>query len=201
MRRGSRRPAATIRSGWIGARGRKGGTRAPDHGPSGPFVQAERERAQAEIAARRSVQVMRPLAAARSGDLLVETEDVLLGVLEPGGLLGAEDTDVLDGLQAWKVVVGELDPARLQPADGGGDVVDLEAQRGVLGPGALGLGEQGDLGATAAVNELAVRLLADRLELELLSVEAARTRQVLDRKDAGDLCVPHGFLAPQAGTP
>src|SRR5438105_7553841 len=114
-------------------------------------------------------------------DVFVQTEDVAFGVLEPRGLFGAEHGDVIDCLEAWQVVVGEYDTARLERADRGDDVLDLEAQRRVRGLGAAGFWEERDLGSAAAVYELAALLGADRFQPELLAVEAACALQIDDR--------------------
>ena len=54
-------------------------------------------------------------------DVLVEAEVVPLRVLEPRGLLGAEDADVVDGLEAGQVVILEDDARLLQFGDARGD--------------------------------------------------------------------------------
>src|SRR5256885_389013 len=121
-------------------------------------------------------------------DVFVQTEDVAFGVLEPRGLFGAEHGDVIDCLEAWQVVIGEHDTARLERADRGDDVLDLEAQGRVRGLGAAGFREERDLGSAAAVYEFAARLGADGLEPELLAVEAAGAPPNDDREHATDLC-------------
>src|SRR5882762_11915948 len=107
------------------------------------------------------------------GDIFVNAEGVAFRVLEPRGLFRAEHGDVIDGLEARQVVVGEHHAARFERADRGGDVLDLEAQGRVRGLGPAGFREERDLGAAAAVYELAARLGADGVEPELLAVEAA----------------------------
>src|SRR3954469_23888021 len=96
----------------------------------------------------------------RSAQVFMQAEDVAFGVLEPGGLLGSEHADVLDGLQARQIIVGEFHAARLEVADDAGAARDLEAQGGVLRLGAVGPREQRDFRAAATVDELAVGLLA-----------------------------------------
>src|SRR6266480_6982677 len=98
------------------------------------------------------------MAPAPLGDIFVQTKDVAFGVLEPRGLFRSEHGDVIDCLEARQVVVGEHDAARLERADRGGDVLDLEAERRMRGLGAAGLREEGDLGSIAAVYELAAQL-------------------------------------------
>src|SRR5438034_361990 len=95
--------------------------------------------------------------------------------------------DVIDGLEARQVVVGEHDAARLERTDRGDDVLDLEAQRRVRGLGAAGFREERKLGSAAAVYEFAARLGADGFEAKLLAVEAACALQIDDREHATDL--------------
>src|SRR5262245_34164509 len=127
----------------------------------------------------------------------MQTQDIALWILEPGCLLGTQHADMLDRFQARIVVVGELHAARLQLLDRPGDVAYLEADCGVLGLGAFGFRKQRDFGPAAAIDELPVRLEPPRLEPQAFFVEAARARQVLDRKHASDLRTGnrrHGFL-------
>src|SRR4029077_14186397 len=121
------------------------------------------------------------------GDIFVDAEDVAFRVLEPRRLFRAEDGDVIDGLQAREVVVGEHDAARFEGADRGDDVIDLEAQRRVRGLGAARFRKERDLGSAAAVYEFSAGLGADGLEPELLAVEAAGALQIDDREHAADL--------------
>ncbi len=89
---------------------------------------------------------------------LVDAEDVALRVLEPRGLLRSDHADVVDGLQAGQVVVLEHHAAVLELVDLLHHVGDLEAQGGVLGPGSLGLRDEGDGRlARARQDEVAVR--------------------------------------------
>src|SRR5260221_6044591 len=120
-------------------------------------------------------------------DIFVNAEGVAFGMLAPGGLFRAEHGDVIDRLEARQVVVGEHHAARLERADRGGDVLDLEAQRRVRGLGAARFREERDLGAAAAVYEFAARLGADGFEPELLAVEAPGAFDIDDRKHATDL--------------
>src|SRR5436309_9050202 len=121
------------------------------------------------------------------GDIFVQAEDVAFRVLEPRGLFRAEHSDVIDRLEARQVVVGEHDTARLERADRGDDVLDLEAQGRMRGLGAAGFREERDLGSAAAVYELAALFGADRFQPELLAVEAAGALQIDDREHAADL--------------
>src|SRR6266853_1723361 len=105
-------------------------------------------------------------------DIFVNAERVAFGVLEPCGLFRAEHGDVIDGLESRQIVVGEHHAARLERADRGGDVFDLEAQGRMRGLGAARFREERDLGSAAAVYEFAARLGADGFEPELLAVEA-----------------------------
>src|SRR5690606_15549729 len=123
--------------------------------------------------------------------ILMQAEDVALGILEPGRLLRAEHAHVLHGPEPRQVVVGERDAARLQVADGRGDVVDLEAERRVLGLRSFRLGKEGDLRPAAAVDELSGGLRAERLEAELVLVEAAGALEILDGEQPGDLRGSH----------
>src|SRR5260221_5324890 len=120
-------------------------------------------------------------------DIFVDAERVPFGVLEPRGLFRAEHGDVIDGLEAWQIVVGEHHAARLERADRGGDVHDLEAQGRVRGLGAARFREERDLGSAAAIYEFAARLGADGFEPELLAVEAPGALDIDDRKHATDL--------------
>jgi hypothetical protein len=111
-------------------------------------------------------------------DIFVNAEGVAFGILEPRGLLRAEHGDVIDGLEARQVVVGEHHAASLERADRGGDVLDLEAQRRVRSLGSAWFREERDLGAAAAIYEFATGLGADGFEAELLAVEAACALQI-----------------------
>ena len=72
----------------------------------------------------------------------MEAEVVAFGVLEPGGFLGTQHANVFHGLESRQVVALEHHTRLLQFGDAGSDVRDLEADRGVLGFGALWLGEE-----------------------------------------------------------
>jgi hypothetical protein len=103
----------------------------------------------------------------------VQAENISFRVLEPRGSFRAEHADVLDRLQARQVVVGELHAAPLKLANCGADVADLEAERRVFRLGSARPGKERDLGAAAAVRELAVGSRCTAFEPELLLVEAA----------------------------
>ena len=109
---------------------------------------------------------------------------IALAVAEPRGALAralarvvALDVgDAVDRLQAREVVLLEHHAAAPQLGDGGLDVVDLPAHLRVLARRGAGRLEQRELAAAAAVEQAAGPLL-DRLEPELLGVEArARSR-------------------------
>src|SRR5258705_5899738 len=120
-------------------------------------------------------------------DIFVNAERVAFRVLEPRGLFRAEYGDVIDGLESRQIVVGEHHAARLERADRGGDVHDLEAQGRVRGLGAARFREERYLGSSAAIYEFAARLGADGFEPELLAVEAPGALDIDDRKHATDL--------------
>jgi DNA-binding CsgD family transcriptional regulator len=63
---------------------------------------------------------------------------------------------MVDRLQAGQIVVGEGDAPRAQRGHRGGDVGNAPAQRGVGRARALGARKEGDLGAAAAEDELAL---------------------------------------------
>src|SRR6266853_428163 len=129
----------------------------------------------------------RDMARALLSDIFVNAEGVAFRVLEPCGPFRAEHGDVIDGLESRQIVVGEHHAARLERADRGGDVFDLEAQGRVRGLGAARFREERDLGSAAAVYEFAARLGADGFEPELLAVEAPGALDIDDRKHATDL--------------
>src|SRR5207248_9518175 len=106
-------------------------------------------------------------------DVFVQTEDVAFGVLEPRGLFGAEHGDVIDCLEARQVVIGEHDTARLERADRGDDVLDLEAQRRVRGLGAARFRESATFGATAGAHDFSVAVAAAVLRPAWSAVGAA----------------------------
>ena len=62
----------------------------------------------------------------------MEAEHVAVRVQEPRRLLGAEHAHLVDGLEVRQVVVLEDGATALQLGDRGADVLDLEADRGVL---------------------------------------------------------------------
>ena len=68
---------------------------------------------------------------------LADREDVALGVLEPRGQFGFQIGDPVDGLQAWKVVLQELDPQGPHVLHDGRQVVHVPAADGVAGPRGL----------------------------------------------------------------
>ena len=98
-------------------------------------------------------------------------QDVCFGVHEPGGLLGAQYAHVADSLQPREVVVLECHPGAMQLGDAAGDVRQLEADGGVVGPDATRLRQQRERGARAVIDELATGLLSDRPQTELAFVE------------------------------
>lgn len=89
---------------------------------------------------------------------------------------------MVDVPEAGKIVVGEGHAAPLEFPDGRADILDTEADRGVLGLRSLGSWEERDLGPAAAVDDPPLRALAIRRQRQLLLVEPARPRHVADGK-------------------
>jgi hypothetical protein len=87
---------------------------------------------------------------------------------------GTEDAHMVDGLQAGEIVLLEDHAGLLQRRDGSGDVIDAEADCRVFGLRSAGFREQRDYRAAAGLDEFSIRLLAARLEPELILVEVAR---------------------------
>src|SRR5690606_25899091 len=121
-------------------------------------------------------------AASVSSKVLMDAKVVAFGVLEPGGLFGAQYADVTDGLQARQVVVLEDDAARFEIGDLGRDVVHAETDRGMFGLRPIGLRKQGKRRAAAPELELAVGRIADRRQAETVLVEAAGPVEIDDRE-------------------
>ena len=77
---------------------------------------------------------------------------VAFAVLEPGRLVRAQHADVVDSLEIGKVVILEHHTLRFEVRNHPFDGLDLEAQRSVLGLGALGLGDERDVRIAAAAH-------------------------------------------------
>lgn len=110
----------------------------------------------------------------------MDAEEVALGVFEPRRLLRAEHADVVDGLEVGLVVILEHHVGLLELADAVGDVAHLNADRRVVGLGALGFGKQRQGAAAHRIDELAVGAHATGREAEAALVEGAGAGHVLD---------------------
>jgi len=117
--------------------------------------------------------------------VLVNAEDVSLGVFEPGRFFGTEDADLVDGLEAGEVVVFEDHAAGGQGGHGCSGVGDFETDGGVLGVGAMRLLQECQKTAAELEEILAVSAGSEVPQAQNASVEIARAFGVDDREDGG----------------
>src|SRR4051794_25876902 len=167
-------------------------------GPRGrPGDAALRRRAVAPADRRRAGGVRAPSRVIRSAHRLTDPEQVALAVAEPGAALAAsvlarvvalDVGDRVDRAEPGRVDLLEDDAAGPQLGDGRLDVVDLPAHLREGARGGAGRLEEGEVARGGAVQEPA-RALVDRLEAELLRVEAAGAGEVLGGKARGGASV------------
>ena len=125
------------------------------------------------------------------GDVFVNAETVAFGVLEPGGLLRSEQTDMIHGLQSGRVGVFEDLPCALQLIDAGCDVGQPEADRLRVGLGSVRFGEQREGAAAHDVDELSVPAHTARLRPQAAFVEGPSAVDVLSCN-----CLRRQFFEP-----
>src|SRR3954471_9580731 len=101
-----------------------------------------------------------------SVNILVDAKIIAFRILEPGGLLGAEHANMIDGFQPWKIIIFKYDASRLQRFDLRRDVTHFEADRRVVGLGPALFWKQGKRSAAAPdlIDKLSVRFCAERLQ-------------------------------------
>lgn len=63
----------------------------------------------------------------------MEAEDVSIGIVEPCGLLRAQHADMIDGPQAWEIIIVEDNTTPLKLMDLRNNITHLEADRRVIG--------------------------------------------------------------------
>lgn len=89
--------------------------------------------------------------------LFMDTQNIPFRIVEPRGFLGAQHANMVHGFESRDVVVVEDHAVFLELRDGFHNILDLEAERRVVGFRGRAAREQRDERAAAGVNELSIR--------------------------------------------